>query len=239
MNNRTITILLVPVLALLVLSGCFGKKEEQSVPKSTEKTSQNEESADDPTTGAPIDDSIAGKFKEMLTVGKKLECSYTMKNEDGESTQVVMIMDGEKKYRMTMKGGPEGNQYAVSDGENMHFWSEGTKQGMKMNYECIEDMAKKMESESNDSKTGIPVDASQYKYDSNADALDAIPEIDCKESLAGIDVSVPNDIAFIDQCQMMENAAKMMKESMKNIPSGMLPPNSNMDSDTDSPVMEE
>lgn len=150
-----------------------------------------------------------------LAAGKKMRCEYAI-GEGGKTMTAVMYMDKDR-YRTEMDM-PMGKMISLYDGTAIYSWTEGTKQGMKMDMKCMEDIESDMPTE--DAPSGAPAEAPE-SYESPEDALGSIPDISCKEVSGSIDLSVPSDVVFTDQCEMMKKSMEQM-EQMKQL-EGQIP----------------
>ncbi|NTW76142.1 MAG: hypothetical protein HGB34_04600 [Candidatus Moranbacteria bacterium] len=147
-----------------------------------------------------------------LAAGKKMRCEYTM-GEGGKTITAVMYMDKDR-YRTEMDM-PTGKMISLYDGTAMYSWAEEAKQGMKMDMKCMEDIESDMPTE--DAPRGAPAEAPE-SYESPEDALGSIPDISCEEVSGSIDLSVPSDVVFTDQCEMMKRSMEQMKQMEGQIP---------------------
>lgn len=150
-----------------------------------------------------------------LAAGKKMRCEYAM-GEGGKTMTAIMYMDKDR-YRTEMDM-PMGKMISLYDGKVMYSWAEGTKQGMKMDMKCMEDMESDLPTE--DASSDAPSKAPE-SYESPEDALGSIPDISCEEVSDSIDLSVPSDVVFTDQCEMMKKSMEQMKQLEGQIPDSM------------------
>ncbi len=182
-------LLVVPVFVLVVvmLAGCSGKQPAAekvwNIPTAEEESS-------------------TGDWMSLLGKGKSVECTIP-----GEGMTTKMYAEG-KKYRTETV--IEGKKHlSVSDGKMMWTWVEGEKQGMKMEFSCMDEI-----------RTTIPEEggpAPEYAA-SPEEALGEKPDISCSEA-GPVDVSVPDDIVFSDQCALIRTQLQAMEEMKKNLPS--------------------
>ncbi|MFC1645422.1 hypothetical protein ACFL08_05340 [Patescibacteria group bacterium] len=190
------TFLILGIMFLVVaLSGCFKKsQQEHQQEQDQEKTSQQEQRMD----GFGMSD-----LADMMSGGKKIKCIYRVKS--GDDFGVTTYVDGKKYRTESMMNNVKYN--SVFDGENMYSWMNGQKNGMKMNIECMKDfeMPEGVESQENMEIEENPVDMFDNKIDLN-----------CME-VSKVDFSVPSDVEFTDQCEMMKNQMKMMQKNMPSL----------------------
>ena len=189
---KTIKIVAVAV-GILLLAGCGNKV--------TDNQSQNQEQAQKQTQGK-TQGGVISSIKDAMGLGKTMRCTYRIQDQNGQS-EVVTYVDGEKyATEMTIAGR---KQRMVYNKEAMYNWQEGQKQGMKMTKSCMEEMGKNAP-EDNTENEDMPEFSAQNNFDGAMD-------VKCEE-VSNADFSVPTDVEFQDQCEMM-------KGIMKNIPSGM------------------
>lgn len=185
-------LLAVPVfvLAAVMLAGCSG---EQPVAQPDGSESES----------APAEEELSeNDWMSLLGKGKAVECSVP-----GGGMATKMYAEG-KNYRTETE--IDGKRHlSVSDGKTMWTWTEGEKQGMKMEFSCMDDIR------STTPEEGGP--APEYAA-SPEEALGEKPDISCSES-GPIDISVPDDIVFADQCALMKTQLQAMEEMKKNLPS--------------------
>ena len=193
MNKSKIIVLTSVILAVFVLAGC--KKKTPATGVQETKTEKQETVTDKAKeTAMNIKDAIAG--------GKSMECEMKVGSE-GNMVNSKFSVQGEK-YRSEADFG-EGKMISTSDGKVVHTWNEVTKEGTKISFDCIKSM-----------ETSAPeADDNDYEYStykSSEQIIDDAPDPDCK-SVGSIDFSIPTDVNFIDQCEMLKKA----QESLKNL----------------------
>jgi hypothetical protein len=133
----------------------------------------------------------------MLANGQKLKCTTTTEA-GGSSHTATMHFDG-GSYRMESMMGDK-TVYALFDGTTFYSWGMNSGKGTKMTVECLEkfkEMAKSLPQGQ----------APTYR---SSDELVREPNIDCSP-VASVDLTIPTDITFVDQCAMMEQSMEMMK----------------------------
>lgn len=176
------------VAGILLLAGCGNK----AVDKSSELKAENK------SGGSGMISSI----KDAMGLGKTMRCTYRIQDQNGQS-EVVTYVDG-KKYATEMN--IVGNkQRMVYNEEAMYSWQEGQKQGMKMTNDCMKEMNADMPEDEAD-EVDMP------KELDIENAFDQAMDVKCEE-VSSADFSIPANVEFGDQCEMMRNM-------MKNIPQG-------------------
>jgi len=163
-------------------------------------------------------------IKDAMASGKAMKCSYTIKNKEGGDIVSTMYVDGKKYAGTTNVAGIV--QHMIFDETAMYSWSEGQKTGMKMTTACSEELAAKAPKSQNDNAPTPPTTDPEKTFDN---ALD----VKCEPNSGG-DFTIPSDITFTDQCEMMKNLQKnlpsgtnipnMPKGMPTNIPTDMTPP---------------
>jgi len=185
--------LAVPVflLAAVMLSGCGAQEAVKTGTGGDVLVPAEEESS-------------KSDWMSLLGKGKSVECTLP-----GEGMTTNISAEG-KKYRTETV--IEGKKHlSVSDGKIMWTWTDGEKQGMKTEFSCMDEIRTTMPEE------GGP--APEYAA-SPEEALGELPDIACSET-GSIDLSVPTDIVFADQCALIKTQLQAMEQLKNQIPQGM------------------
>lgn len=192
--------IIVVGLFMVVLSGCTKNKQDavdmDNLPG--EEPSQKEESGSG---------SVISSFKDAVGSGKKMKCTYTVRQE-GDEFQSEAFVEGEK-YKSTSTFNGKG-VYTIFDGKATYTWSNDSKQGMKMDAACIEELQ---------SQTPDQEEITEGEIHRGEDAFGGAVDVKC-EKVSSIDFSIPTNIEFTDQCELMKNQQKQMEELQKNLPQG-------------------
>jgi|GEM_PF-5402196 len=183
----------------IVLSGCT--KTEAPTMDDASRQLQNQEGTKEMNEGENLseENKMRQQWIEALARGESMRCTYT--EEFGE---VIMEMQGEK-YQTRMQT-PQGMMVSMFDGETLYTWDEEKKMGSLMTKACIEEIQQQFPDE----------DTSSEYYESSQDAIDSLTHISCEKAL-DINIQVPGDISFTDQCEML----KSQMEQLKNMPAGV------------------
>ena len=88
--------------------------------------------------------SVSGNIDKLLNKNKSLKCTYSYNT--GEQTLNGTLYTSGKMFRsefeMPMENNDTAFSYSLSDGKDMYTWTDGNNQGMKINLEESQDMAK-------------------------------------------------------------------------------------------------
>lgn len=200
---------------VLLLAGC-GNKIAQNNSADTGANNAGETKTEEKGTLGEAITSI----KDAMASGKAMKCSYTINNKEGGDIVSTMYVDGKKYAGTTNVAGTV--QHMVFDETAMYSWAEGQKTGMKMTTACTQDLAKNLPKNTDDAAPA-PDPTGEKTFDN---ALD----VKCEPSTGG-DFTVPSDIKFTDQCEMMKNLQKnipnmtdLPKGVPTNLPAGVTPP---------------
>jgi len=196
MKVKKIIVLSSLLLVVVILSGCFKKQTKTENSQQLLETSEKQENQAK---------SMAESIKDAITKGKKMECK-TKIGSDGDMVESKFSVQGEK-YRSEVET-EAGKFISVSDGKIVHTWNSETKEGTKVDLNCVKDLEIS-------APEGSENDYEYSTYKSSEDIVDNATEIDCKP-VSLIDFSIPADVSFIDQCEMLKNAQEAMKKF--NIP---------------------
>lgn len=194
---------------VVVLAGCGGKNTDNTNQGGTGKNQEANQSASSADKGGVI-----SSIKDAMGLGKTMRCTYRIKNKEGEM-ETVAYVDG-KKYmtEMTIAGNA---QKSIFNEDGMYSWSVSEKRGTKMSKACMDELAK-----------GAPKSAPSADQDvpgapdpTGEKAFDGATDVKC-EDVSDVDFSIPTDVNFVDQCEMM----KKMMDNVRNMPTVPNMPNS-------------
>lgn len=205
---KKILLLTVVLLIAITLSGCSGSKDQTQVSAPTEDGVSQEISMDDSKEGG---NGIFNSIKEALISEKALECTF-ISSEDGLDAEVKSYVQGDKYKSEFMIDGKKNN--SVFDGKVSYSWEEGSAQGVKIDMECL-DMI-------NDDVDEV-VEVNEEVEDTEEGAMEMFEgaqNVECSE-IKEIDFTIPSDVNFIDQCEMLKKQQELIKELDGQIPVGM------------------
>jgi hypothetical protein len=193
---------------ILILAGCGNKAVDNSAGEAKDagaaKTESKKESG-----------GIISSIKDAMNLGKTMECTYTIKDGMGPGKNLVSksYVQGKKYMGENEKDGK--TTIRLFDGEATYSWTKGEKTGTKMEQKCLDEIsaaAPKVEAD----ESLIPDDKiSQEK------TLEDATDVDCKDA-SGVDFSVPSDVIFTDQCEIMKNRMTKFSVPDGNIPANLL-----------------
>lgn len=192
-------------MLVLVLAGCSGPapKTEDSGAGMSENMPMEENKSS--SSMMPEKNSMDMEdWASAIAKGEKLSCTYT----DDEGGEAKIAIDGEK-YRMEYAS-KIGTMVSVFDGETFYTWNENSGEGFSQTVACIEKWSE-----------DIPDSPEQPEtFRSSEEAVSELPDIRCEKS-GNVDVTVPEDIEFVDQCAMMEKQMEAMEGMMEDLPEGV------------------
>lgn len=203
--NKMALVIGAAVLLVGGVSGAFFMMKRDVPPQAMETPSQVMEQSREQET-EQVRDGV-GEWIRGLSAGKRMECEYRMMGGDGTETSVKMYAERDR-YR-TEVGTPQGKYISISDGKAVYSFLEGSKEGMKMELDCMKDMAASLPK-----VEGMP---ERESFTSPEEAIGNTPDISCREA-GSVDVSVPSDIRFTDQCAMLKQQTELMKQYQGQIP---------------------
>ena len=146
-------------------------------------------------------------IKDAMGLNKKMLCTYTSESGETDFTSTVAV-DGTKFKTESTVGALK--THALFDGETQYMWTEGQSQGFKMSKSCLDELKESIK----DLPTGTP---GPKDYETS---FDAAQNVKCEESGA-IDFSLPTNVTFTDQCEMMNKNLEMMNQIKDKMPAGM------------------
>jgi hypothetical protein len=154
---------------------------------------------------------MVSSIKDAMGLGTAMSCTYTMES-GGQTFESTVNVEGEKFQSVSKIG--EITSYALSDGNDQYMWTSASKQGFKMSKACLEEMKKMAPPTAEGSKTPTMEDAKA--------ALEMAKNVKCSPA-GDINLTVPTDITFTDQCTMMQDSMKMMEQMKDKMPAGTMP----------------
>lgn len=209
---------LLPVIVVLIviaLGWLYFSPKKTAVAPSVENggvASSEKVASEKGTSQTEEQGSLVSSIKDAMGLGKKMACTYTTVDEKGKSATSTIVVDGQK-YKFTATANGE-TAYGIFDGDTQYMWSSGaTKQGLKMSKTCIDELGKASQDGGNNT---IPTPETPQDFEKSfgeAQGVNCVPSND--------DFSVPADVKFVDQCEMMRQATKMMEGVKGNLPAGV------------------
>ncbi len=187
------------VAGVITLSGC-GEKINQLKDVKNDVTSKVDSGKQ------MVEDSkgMIGGLKDAMKKGVAMKCEDTENN-------WVTYTNGTKMRSEGMENGKK-QVVLVTDGTT-YTWDEATKTGFKMDKKCLENFQKDMGFGQED------MPKQQYEDDFTIEELETKEEtgsIKCTPSTEA-DFSVPSDVKFEDQCEMLKEQMAGYKEQMKKM----------------------
>ncbi|OGI22120.1 MAG: hypothetical protein A2808_03800 [Candidatus Moranbacteria bacterium RIFCSPHIGHO2_01_FULL_55_24] len=151
-------------------------------------------------------------LKEAMGLGEAMHCTYAME-QNGKSYESEITLQGERFRSATKMDGV--TMYALHDGTAQYTWTSKDKQGFKFEKACLDEMQ--------DAFKDLPqaTTGGQQMAEDAKDTLDFAKSVQCSPA-ASIDLSVPADITFTDQCAMMRQSLEAMKQLQQKMPQGMM-----------------
>lgn len=190
---KKVLLVSIMIFSVVILSGCFHEeKKEQGEQDLGQEVSSVDEQKEE----------VKSEFEramDMIQSGKKVKCVYVVES-GGQKTRMTVHTEG-KKYKTEMTfNGKEMN--SIFDGENVHTWTKGEKTGMKMDLECMKQFGEQATEESKDytQMSGNVQDLFEGAFDISCGAV------------SDIDFSVPADVSFTDQCEMMKKQMEAIEK---------------------------
>lgn len=154
-------------------------------------------------------DGVIASIKEAMELGTAMQCSYAVGTD--QSTQAQVVIEGEKFKTTTAM--QDMTIYGLFDGEAQYTWTSKDKQGMKMTKDCMDQMTDAVKDMTK------PTDATTPTKDMREE-LDLAKDVSCQPAVK-TDWSLPKDIAFTDQCTMMQESMKMLDQMKDAMPAGI------------------
>jgi len=182
-------IVIISLLFLsLFLSGCIMKKASKS----------------DSNATSPTEEKITN-ISDALKSTKKIICTY--KDSQGIESKIY-IDNGKYKTEYTENGK---TQYSFFYGTYYYYWTEGDNKGYKISHECLDELIEGDNSSpgpTSGSEGSVNDEVNNYQTE---DDLKNTSETSC-QTVSSVDISLPENATFTDQCEILKEAKKAMKD---------------------------
>ncbi|HAT74411.1 MAG: hypothetical protein US30_C0027G0004 [Candidatus Moranbacteria bacterium GW2011_GWF2_36_839] len=191
-------------MGILLLAGCENKPADKAGEVGKENKS-------DVTTETKAEKGgVISSIKDAMGLGKEMKCAYKFKGEAGDITSTAYVNGKKYKAESTVMGK---KQIVIFDETAMYSWAEGEKTGMKMTKTCMEEMEKNIPKTQGGQEPASDSISDEEFFENSTD-------VSCMP-YSGADFSVPKDITFADQCEMLKNIMNNSMPAGANIPSGV------------------
>lgn len=205
-------VIIIAVIILVAGAAAFLTMKKPSVPADKASSETMQTLPGDAATSIPAETGggMISSIKDAMGLGKKMKCTYS----DPSKTGVVstIYIDGQKtKFSSVVNGETVSG---IFDGTTQYTWMTGkTVQGFKMDKACMDEMkdfaAKMPQGEITPTPTSEDI-ASLETRASNVSCEPAESE----------DFSIPSDITFTDQCEMLRGSMKALEQMKSSMPAG-------------------
>jgi hypothetical protein len=208
---KKIILLTVILLVVITFSGCNDKKSSEQ----TENIAEEIASQKSIETNSQENGGILNSIKDAISSNKKMECIY-VSSEDGLNAEIKTYIQGDKYKTEFLMDGKKNN--SIFDGKISYSWEEGSKQGVKIDMECFDSLDDGVDI--NNFKEVEDVEVVQESDNEPMDIFDGAQDVNCQNT-GDIDFSIPQDINFIDQCEMLKNQQQLINNFSDQIPEGL------------------
>lgn len=148
-------------------------------------------------------------FSDLVSSIEKnemLECKYLIQDEETlEDIEANAYVDGEKYKTITYTSGGD-TLYSIFDGEVFYSWSKDSAEGFKMEKNCARRFSGTQQEQEDDGE----FDLGSFKTSNRLFEEDVV--INCQPT-PYVDVSVPAEVRFVDQCEMLEGQIEAIRQS--------------------------
>lgn len=177
------------IVFALTLSACGNKVQNQEQEKNQVQEQKTENSG-----------GVISSIKEAMGLGKKMECTYTNKIGDQEVTAITWV-DGKNFKSSSEIDGRK--MYSVMKDETMYTWGEGVPVASMLKLSCMQELEKDLpKTEGQEAKSSVK---------DPGEAFEDATNVSCKP-VASVDISVPSDVQFTDQCEMIKGLTNKLKD---------------------------
>ena len=191
---KKIAALVLLLSAVVVIAGCKNANQNQNE-NQNKGTIQNKEQEKEK-------EGVISSIKDAMGLGQKMKCSYSF-SYGGQTEESVVYVDGKKYMSSYAMGEKKTNSYF--DGEMSYTWEEGAKTGTKISAACLKEIGEMSQSQNQEQQ--------QNQYKAGEEAFEDAMDVKCEPT--NEDISLPEGIAFTDQCDQMKAQIQSMQEMMK------------------------
>jgi hypothetical protein len=193
--------------SLLLVAGCGEPSSDSREPEQSSQAGTNESSSANSSADQKLDsqsESEAGSLNQ----GQKIKCEFDMA--EGGQQQVGTFWLGEKGIRAEYQVASQ-NFSMVFNREASYFWGDGLEMALKISAECQDQLVAEDSPEEGEEQE-TPLVRGPEHFQSWAESR---PEgVTCQEYSGEIDLELPDNIQFLDQCELLQQ----QREMYKNIP---------------------
>lgn len=202
---------LVVGAVLLIGVGLF-IREKQNAAGPQEESQESvapSQSQSAPETG------VISSIKDAMGLGQKMKCTYSVPDDTKQPITSTIIVDGQK-YKFTTEMNGE-ISYGIFDGETQYMWSGVTKQGLKMTKSCLDELNKTVSKNEENRPSSAPTTPQSFEQ-----SFGGAENVKCEPT--NEDFSLPANVNFVDQCEMMRNSLKSLEGIKDSLPAGVTIP---------------
>jgi len=183
------------LFAVVLLAGC-GAKIEKSKESKKGVTTRIEQQGKN----------FVGGLKNAMDKGVAMKCETTEEGSNwvvytnGKNMRSTGVFDGKK-------------QNVLKKGDITYTWEDGSVKGQMMDLNCMKDFEKSMQIPG--LEDSIEEDGDDFSFDDLADD-EKSGKTKCSPSTEG-DFSVPKNVNFVDQCEIMKKQMEGVKNQLKQL----------------------
>lgn len=192
--------MVIIVVCVISLFGCTKKEAVQTENKANQEQAVNGES-------------FNGSLKELVGMGKKIECSWQTNDEEGNASEGKIYVDGNRsKSEIRVRGEEEMVIMSLTDGKMGYMWNDINRTGSKYDIAEMEKMGQVMEGDMSKETTETSNVDTNWEEKMN---------YVCKPWKVDETVfAIPTDIEFTDLGVQLKQSQEMM-EGMKESLAGV------------------
>lgn len=213
--KKFLPMIVLIILGLLII--WFFWFRQPSATPSAEKNTSAGTTSETSLPKAEEKNAVIGSIQDAMGLGKKMKCEYSAKDGNGAST---IFVDGQKFKSTSEVDGVK--MYGLFDGTTQYTWTSNDKQGWKMDKTCLDGLSESVPDVTQENGDTESSDQPTNKQDLR-DSFAAAQNAQCSPA-TGEDFSVPMDIVFADQCQMIKDSKKALEQMKDKLPSGFKVP---------------
>ena len=197
----------VLLFSVSLLAGC--KRGGEETPPTPPQSPPSSAPPQQPSSGVEKTSSLEEMF-QRIAQGEGVQCAYSIVDDTGKKngTAKSWLKGGKHRLEVTTEDGTV--VYNVSDGKTFYTWDSKRKQGTKMTRECLESFASQYQQEGQQQEEAPPSVPSDPQ-----EAMRNAPDIQCAPFDGEVDLSLPEDVHFVDQCALLQKQQDLLQQFQK------------------------
>jgi ABC-type Fe3+-citrate transport system substrate-binding protein len=203
---RQLKLVSLLLVCCVIFSGCGKMSGSQVIENESPELKMSSAEAEEAQTEISFqpNTTFAGLLSSIENE-EKLDCKYLVKDEETfNEIEAHIYIEGEKYKSITYTTSGD-TLYSIFDGDVFYSWSKLQGQGFRMSKSCAERFADAQ----SEQEEGEDFELDSYK--TSSELFDENVVIGCDKT-SYVDISIPAEITFVDQCEMLEKQIEQIRQ---------------------------